>query len=233
MQQSKKVLFAIFAHPDDEAAGPCATLLQRVEQGEELHLVCATNGSSGMNPDNVTDIGEVRQKEWLAAGKAIGASGMHMLQYPDGQLCNDMYHAIAEEIEKLIRAICDGSSATELRFMTFDTNGLTGHLDHIAMSHITTYLFYKLRQSPPPKTTVKELAYYCFSTQQMPKASLDYFVLMPAGYADDQIDRRVDVRHLFTKKKKIIGLHHSQRNDDMLLSFGEEFHAVDSFRVIT
>ena len=56
----QKILFGIFAHPDDEAFGPVAALLDEVEKGTELHLITLTGGENGTNPDNLDNLGEVR-----------------------------------------------------------------------------------------------------------------------------------------------------------------------------
>ncbi|MFZ2494806.1 MAG: PIG-L family deacetylase [Candidatus Saccharimonadales bacterium] len=60
----KKVIFGIFAHPDDEAFGPAGTLIQEVQNGSEVHLITLTAGQAGSNPDNHEDPGAIRLKEW-------------------------------------------------------------------------------------------------------------------------------------------------------------------------
>jgi len=42
MDGNKKVLLAVFAHPDDETFGMGGTLAHYAHQGVEVHLVCAT-----------------------------------------------------------------------------------------------------------------------------------------------------------------------------------------------
>ena len=38
-EHMKKIIFGIFAHPDDEAFGPSGTLLLETRSGTELHLI--------------------------------------------------------------------------------------------------------------------------------------------------------------------------------------------------
>ncbi|HUS26541.1 MAG TPA: PIG-L deacetylase family protein [Nevskiaceae bacterium] len=226
----KRVLIGIFAHPDDEAFGPSATLIQEVRAGTELQLICVTDGTHGMNPDNVPDLGNTRRKEWEASGKAIGAKGLHWLGYEDGTLCNSMYHDIAAKIERNARDIA--ADPCELRFVTFAPNGLSGHLDHIAASSIAAYVFYRLKAAPPAGLKVKELMYYCLSHKQMPVASTD-FVYMPCGVDSGYINHRVDVAGLFDEKVAVMRLHHTQRQDAAtLLAFGKEFHSTDNFHIL-
>lgn len=234
INKMKKVLFAVFAHPDDEAFGPSATIIKEVQAGAELHLVCATRGEGGMNVDNHADLGAVRLKEWQKAADMMGATACHNLEYADGTLCNQTYHKIAQKVETLIREACArADEPLELCLMTFDTNGLTGHLDHIAISYITTFVFYRLKARPPARTTVRELAYFCISDQQEPEPDLDYFVFMPAGRPQSYINRRVAVQDLLEQKFAVMRVHHTQRTDAaQFMARGEAFHATDNFHVI-
>ena len=230
----KQVLFGIFAHPDDEAFGPSATLAKEIQNGTELHLICVTDGRNGLNPDKHTDLAKVRMQEWRAAGKLIGATSMHPLDYEDGTLCNNSYHEIADKIEAIVRRDAAAQhGACNIAFMTFDPNGISGHLDHIAVSNITTYVFYKLKEKPPANCTISELAYYCLSREHVPEFLTSY-VFMPAGRAADFINRTVDVRNLRDTKYDIMRRHHSQRQDaESILASGDDFHATDHFHVIT
>lgn len=228
----KRLLFGIFAHPDDEAFGPSATLIKEATSGTKVHLICVTNGQNGMNPDKVPDLGAKRLKEWQAAGKLIGASSQHALGFEDGTLCNNMYFDIADQITEIVHRAVAAHDQCELSFMTFDPNGFTGHLDHIAVSSITTYVFYKLKAIPPANCTIHELVYYCMPRAFAPEPSVD-FVYMPPGRPDDFINRRVSVADLFEQKVKIMQAHHSQRKDaEAMLARGSEFHRTDHFCVV-
>lgn len=226
----KKLVFAIFAHPDDEAFGPCATLCRAVEDGAELHLICVTDGAAGEHTPGQS-ASTTRRKEWEAVGELIGARYLHPLGYGDGTLSNSLYHEIAERIERIIRQSCDQPS--EVSLITFDTNGLTGHLDHIAVSYITTYVFYELKKSPPRGSKVTELAYYCLSAEQAPTPDLKYFVHMPAGRGHLYINRQVDAHDMVDKKRQIISLHHSQATDVAnALARDDAELAIENFHVI-
>lgn len=229
----KQLLFGIFAHPDDEAFGPSATLIKNAAAGTEVHLACVTDGQNGMNPDNVPDLGAERIKEWHTAGKLMGASSQHALGFMDGTLCNNMYFDIAKQITKIVRQTVAANGDCELSFMTFDPNGFTGHLDHMAVSSITAYVFYKLKANPPANCTIRELAYYCMPRAFAAGPSVD-FVYMPPGRPDKYINRQVPVDNFFQQKTKVMQAHHSQRKDaDASLARGAEFHHTDHFHVIT
>ncbi|HEU4830759.1 MAG TPA: PIG-L family deacetylase, partial [Candidatus Saccharimonadales bacterium] len=110
----KKIIFGIFAHPDDEAFGPAGTLLLETRAGTELHLVTLTAGDAGTNPDNHTDLGKVRLEEWRKAGQLIGASSMHSLKYKDGQLNNLSMIEVGHEIIDLVDKAIDKDPNTEI-----------------------------------------------------------------------------------------------------------------------
>lgn len=229
-----KLIFGIFAHPDDEAFGPSATLMHEVQQGAELQLICVTAGQLGMGKDEHDELGRVRLAEWRAAGKAMGASQLYDLGYNDGELSNSLYHAIADDIETGIRMACRDRQDTELCLMTYDTNGVSGHLDHIAVSYITRYVFQRLKANKPEGIVRLELAYYCLSEDQVPADMSAYFVFFPEGRPATYINRTVDTRALLPKKYDVMRLHVTQAGDAaQLIARGDDFHAYDYFHVIT
>lgn len=229
-----KLIFGIFAHPDDEAFGPSATLMKEVDSGAELRLMCVTAGQAGVGHEINPKLGEIRLQEWRAAGKAMGARVMYDLGYADGQLSNSLYHAIAEDIETGVRMACGDHHFTDLSLVTLDPNGITGHLDHIAVSYITTYVYQRLKANPPEHVTHVELAYYCLSESQIPPGAADYFVYFPEGRPKSYINRTVDVRAQLPKKYEVMRLHATQAEDAAkLIACGDGHHAYDHFHVLS
>jgi LmbE family N-acetylglucosaminyl deacetylase len=165
----------------------------------------------------------------------IGAKGMYALRYRDGSLCNNLYHDIARKIEATIVRVCtEQTMPVQISLMTFDTNGLSGHLDHIAVSYITTFVFCRLHKRLPQHARAKELLYFCMSKEQMPDHRLDYFVYMPEGRSEEFITRAVEVSEFVDRKFAVMRCHHSQRSDaDYLIAKGAAFHATDYFHVVT
>ena len=206
----KKIIFAIFAHPDDEAFGPAGTLLSETRDGTELHLVLLTSGDAGMNPDDHTDLGAVRLEEWRAAGTLMGATGMHYLGYKDGQLNNLAMLEASERIINLITPIIEAAPAeTEIELLTNDLNGITGHIDHIVAARAACYVFYTMKQRDPRFTRIR-LA--CVPATALPKSNTNW-LYMEAGRSDDEINETVDARHLHDELITIIRTHHTQRSD--------------------
>lgn len=209
----KKLLFGIFAHPDDEAFGPSASLYHAARSGTDVHLILATDGEAGTNTDNIPDLAALRLEEWKESGKRIGATSGLALHYPDGGLCNDLYLEIAEKIINHIHNICgDYNEKLLIEFMTFDHDGVSGHLDHIAISFITTYVYLSLQKSDEKNITIGRLLYYCLPEAMVPEPDTRW-LYMPQGKKPQEVDEIFDFQEMVDKKLFIMQAHHSQRKD--------------------
>lgn len=227
----KKIIFGIFAHPDDEAFGPSATLLMEKAAGNAVHLICATAGESGMNPDNHEELALLRLEEWKTAGSLIGADSMHHLGYKDGHLCNVNYHEVADSIETIVRdTIEDAPEDIEIEFMSIDLNGVTGHLDHIFIGRVACYVFCNLKKTDPRFTRIR-LA--CLSREQVPVSNCNW-LYMDAGRTAEEIGEVIDGREHLETVHTIMRAHHSQRSDaeTHIKTHGENV-AVNHFVVIS
>lgn len=204
----KKIIFGIFAHPDDEAFGPAATLLHETKSGAELHLICLTPGDAGMNVDNHDDLAAVRLQEWHAAGKLLGATGMHQLGYHDGRLCNNDYHEIVNRITEIIDQVVGDRTDIEIELMSMDLNGITGHLDHILAGRVSAYLFYKQRELGRP---MARLLLSCVPQSETPTSNTGW-LYMDAG-RDEELCLEYSYPELHDEVSGIMHAHHTQRSD--------------------
>lgn len=228
----QKIIFGIFAHPDDEAFGPCATLLDETAHGSELHLITLTAGagSHSMNPDNVDNLAEVRLNEWHASTQLLGATSTHHLGYADGKLCNDDLTEIAAKIETLVRDIVNTRTDVEIEFITFDLNGLTGHIDHIVATRSSCLAFYRLRDQGA--LSMKRIRLYCLARSDYPRIDTG-FVFMEPGRDTTEIQETTDARHLIEQVHAVMHCHHSQRADcdAQITKLGDNV-AVDHFTIL-
>lgn len=204
----KKLLFGVFAHPDDEAFGPGGALIKAVQDGAELHLITLTLGQNGTNPDDVPDLGTVRKEEWLKSGQMMDATSQHELGYTDGRLSNIDMLEIAEKIEHIVRETIADQDA-EVEFMGFDLNGLTGHIDHIVATRALCLAFYRLKQNDSRLTRIR---LFCLPREQNPAVNTDW-IYMEAGRTPDEINEIIDAREYHDKIIEIMRIHHSQRGD--------------------
>lgn len=209
----KKVLIGIFAHPDDEAFGPSASLYQAAKGGTDVHLILVTDGEAGTNADGYNDLGAVRLKEWKESGKRMGITSHHALHYPDGGLSNSLYVEISKKITACIqKVVTNYSEPINLEMMTFDKDGITGHLDHIAVSYITTHVYLKLQEVGLPGVTFGKLKYYCLPKSIANKVN-NSWLYSACGKNPSEVDEVVNCKELMEKKHYIMQAHYSQRHD--------------------
>lgn len=206
----KKIIFGIFAHPDDEAFGPSGTLLMETQSGTELHLITLTVGDAGTNPDNHSDLGDVRLSEWQTAGQLMGASSMHFLGYCDGQLNNEtMIEAGQKIVELVTEVIKSAEKDTVIEFMTSDLNGISGHIDHIVAARAACWAFYRLKANDKRLTRIRLT---CVPHEMLPAANTNWLYMEP-GRVKEEIGEVVDARHLHDEIVAIMRTHHTQRGD--------------------
>ena len=219
----KKVVFGIFAHPDDEAFGPAGTLLRLKAEGCDIHLILLTDGEAGSNPDDETELGIVRLAEWRRAAKILGADSIHALHYPDGGLDRIAPEQLTTSANAVVAVVLGTyTEPTEVSFMTFEPAGLTGHRDHIAASNLTT----RIAEAIGPC----DIWYFCLDGTQAPLEDTAYYE--PRARQDDYITTRVDVAHYLPDIYRMIDAHISQRSDGTnRKALGEERLSVECFHV--
>lgn len=214
-----KRLLVVTAHPDDEAFGPAGTLAKYADLGVEIHLLCATRGEAGqwsqtkgnrqkaigksfdrIEIKDEVKLHHVREKELLRSAKVLGIKKVEFLDFIDGTLCNANYHQLAGKISKKI------NSFQPQVIMTMERLGVSGHLDHIAVSLTTTYAF--LHASFGNK-----LYYHCLPKENREKELDNYFIYFPEGYNQDDITTRIDWSKYWDRKVKAMEQHQSQSQD--------------------
>lgn len=227
LEYMKQVFIGIFAHPDDESFGPSGTLALKIAEGADVHLICATGGESGMNPDNHDDLGAIRIAEWQNAGKILGAKSQYHLGYRDGTLSNNQFREIADKVEAIIENIMSNcQNDTQITLITMDQNGISGHIDHIAISYVASFVFVRLRATDK---RFNNLWYFCVNDQQLPSVDTS-FVFRSKGRSSSQIDIINDITSVFELKKQIMRAHKSQRNDaEMLISRARQMPTPQEF----
>lgn len=205
-----KRVVCIFAHPDDEAFGPSGTI-HLLTKTHEVYLICVTNGDAGQNSHKTSKLplGKIRQRELRAASRHLGTKKVFFLNYADGSLNNLQYHEIAGKIQRIVDRLRPET------LLTFEHHGVSGHLDHIAVSMISSYIYERTNY-------IKSIMYHCLSSEQTDKME-PYFVYRPRGYRRDQINHTVDITSVRNIKTEAMLMHKSQVHDSkrILKLFGE------------
>lgn len=196
----RKTAFVILAHPDDESFGPGGTIAL-LNQTHDIYLFCATKGEAGNDhsKSNGLPLSEIRANELREASTLLGVKEVLFLGYQDGQLANNVYHKIVDQITPYVTKLQPD------RIITYEPRGVSGHLDHIAMSMISSFIYIK-------NECIKELHYFCLDENQ--RGTLQqYFIYFPPGYSDREITKRVDISSVLEKKIAAIKKHVSQIED--------------------
>jgi len=210
-----KPVVGVFAHPDDEVfVGPGGTLAQFAREGRDTYIIVATDGEAGQNStDDTRDLGDIRREELQKSAKLLGIKEVFFLDFKDGTLSNNVYHAIADKVQELLERL-----DPEI-VITMENRGISGHIDHVAVSFITTFVFNKM-------PSIKELWYFCL-TEEVQKIIIKYlggyFIYFPPGYKKDEISKINDISSVWEQKVEAIKQHESQKADveAILKAFGE------------
>lgn len=195
-----KTIICVFAHPDDESFGPAGTIY-RLAQQNSVYIICVTNGDAGNNrsKDTKRPLGEIRADELRKSSHILGVKQVFFLNFPDGSLSNNIYHTLADKIETIVKRLKPSI------FLTWEFRGVSGHIDHITVSFVTTFVFKKL-------SYVKYVYYYCLDKEHRAPVK-KYFIYFPPGYTDSEINWKHDVSNIWHHKVEAMKIHRSQTKD--------------------
>ncbi len=137
-----KILY-IFPHPDDESFGPAPAISAQLRKGNEVYLLTLTKGEAtkqrfrlGLNKN---EMGEVRFKEMLCVEKALGLTGMKVLDLPDGEFKRmnpiEIENVVEKEIHQLKPDIV----------VTYAVHGISGFHDHLVCHAVVKRVYCKLK----------------------------------------------------------------------------------------
>lgn len=202
----KKIIAVIVAHPDDEAFGPSGTIAKFAKEGNDVYILCATKGEEGNQhkKEDLRKVHEIREEELLKSAKILGVKRVFFLGFRDGSLSNNLYHQLADSITEVLKRI-----KAEI-IITFEHRGVSGHIDHIAVSMISSYVFEHL-------PAIKTIYYYCSTKKarrlQSKYRPEGYFIYFPPGYDPEDVDKIIDITDVWKTKIKAMNCHKSQLKD--------------------
>lgn len=207
---------AIFAHPDDEAFGPAGTIA-KLSKDDDIYVLCATKGEAGEGPRS--NLAKVRANELENSAKILGVKKVYFLGFKDGTLSNSLYHLLAQKIENTLKQIKPKT------IITFEPRGVSGHIDHITVSMVSSFVFYKL-------PFVKVMLQHCINEDSRKKMG-DYFIYFPPGYKKNEVDLIINVENEWKLKEKAMMAHKSQFADaKRILKMRQDLPKEEYFLVI-
>lgn len=209
----QKKLLVVVAHPDDESFGFGGTLAKCARSGVEIHVLCATKGEHGQGQGN---LGIIRAKELRHASSVLGVQSVEFLGYTDGSLCNDLYHEIAQKVEGKIK------SFSPQVVLTFDRLGVSGHLDHIFMSLVTTYVCKKYQHH-------LKLFYLVEQEKFARLFGRFYYIFFPPGCVKEEADVVVDIASVWDQKIQAMKAHKTQAADVRRILLAKRFFPKEEY----
>ena len=124
----------VFAHPDDESHWGSGVALKYHDEGVRTVLVTATRGERGTtgNLCSADDLAGVREAELREAARILKFDALKILSYMDKELSVAPHEQIRRELVATLR------HERPAVVVTFDPNGITLHIDHLAISRFVT-----------------------------------------------------------------------------------------------
>ena len=232
-------LMCVMAHPDDESLGTGGVLAKYAAEGIQTYLITATRGQKGWfglpedNPGPVA-LGQIREKELLAAGRVLGLEEVELLDYIDGELDQ------ADPSEVIVRIARHLRRVRPQVVITFDPTGDYGHPDHIAISQFTTGAV--IAAADPNFPGLDRLAahrvsklYYRVSTKAEQAAyqtafgelvmRVDGVERRATAWKEWSVTTRIDCTEQWEQVWQAVGCHRSQLPEySKLLELPEAFH---------
>ncbi len=187
----------VTAHPDDESYGPGGTLARYAYYGHAIYLLTFTRGEAGTLGPCATlpdeQVAEMRSRELACAVQVLGLRELILLNYPDGRLRelpeSEALNLLDEHVRRIEPDIV----------LTFHSEGVTRHPDHMAVSRWCDLFFQQQR----PRA---RLLQFGISLQQAQLIKNRTLYPIP----EDQITHRIDVGEFLEVKKQAIQCHQSQ-----------------------
>ncbi len=101
----KKIVLSVAAHGDDAEFFAGGTLAKLAEEGHDVYLVIATDNDRGSFRLSAEELKGIARPEAEAAADALGARGVFMLGYVDGDLCDAKQTVLRGQVMRLIRQL--------------------------------------------------------------------------------------------------------------------------------
>jgi LmbE family N-acetylglucosaminyl deacetylase len=121
---------AIYAHPDDPDVSCGGTMAAWAKAGCEVRILLCTDGGKGSS-DPRTDVDRLatrRAAESVQAGELLGIAGLECLNYPDGELDDDV--ALREALVAAVRRFRPGIVLCPDPTAVFFGQDYFNHRDH-------------------------------------------------------------------------------------------------------
>jgi len=129
----KKVVLSIAAHGDDAEFKAGGTLARLADEGHDVYLVIATDNDRGSLRMSAGELRAAAEREAEGSAAALGARGVFLLGYTDGDLCDARPSRLRGQLMHLIRQLKADVIFSWDPFVPFED-----HPDHRAVAWATS-----------------------------------------------------------------------------------------------
>ena len=213
MSDRPLVLLAIFAHPDDESFRCGGTLALLAWRGIKVQIITATRGEAGSCGEpplcRTEELAGVREQELRCACAGLFIEPPIFLDYFDGKL------AAVNEKKAVARIIREIQIHKPQVLLTWPSDGLSGHPDHVTVSRWTKLAYQEIAKEKKAPIAVYHLAMPYSVANELDLSQLH-------SIPDEEISLTVDVAEAWEQKLAAIRCHRTQAGDSPILAAGEE-----------
>jgi LmbE family N-acetylglucosaminyl deacetylase len=236
---SELKLMCILAHPDDETLGTGGILAKYAAEGIETYLVTATLGQYGWALDPAlkpepAEVGRIREGELRCAAQVLGVEEVFLLGYTDGEV------SAADPKEVVAHLVTYLRQVRPQVVVTFDSFGVYGHPDHIAIAQLASAAVMEAANSEysapgdQPPFSVQKL-YYTAEVEQNLRIMMDAMggeIRMPVDgqerrvvpWPDWSVTTRIDIADHWEAVVAALACHKTQiRDTDVFAQFPKRY----------
>ena len=210
-------LLGIWAHPDDEAYLSAGLMALTVAAGGHVTVVAITNGEAGFaddDPRSPEQRSAQRQRELRSAMARIGVTDVRFLGIADGEVASVPTDEVVAEIAGII-----GDVGPDV-VVSFGPDGVTGHADHVANSHLVTRAW--------GENPIGDLWYAAKTDQWLAEWRQlhdDFGVWMtgePIGVRPEDVELIIELEGDALDTKRDVLAEHKSQTEGLAAAFGED-----------
>ena len=134
-------ILVVTAHPDDLDFGAGGTIAQWSAKGIKISYCICTNGDQGGVDPSITreEMKQIRRREQTDAGKVLGVTDIHFLDYRDGWLTPTI--ELRKDIVRVIRKVRPQRMLIQSPERNWNRLGAS-HPDHLAAGEAAIQAIY-------------------------------------------------------------------------------------------
>ncbi len=191
-------ILVVTAHPDDLDFGAGGTIAQWSAKGIAISYCICTNGDQGGVDASISreEMKQIRRREQTEAGKVLGVTDIHFLDYRDGWLVPTI--ELRKDIVRVIRKVRPQRMLIQSPERNWNRLGAS-HPDHLAAGEAAIQAIYPDSGNP---FAFEDLLR---DEQLEPWGIKEAWVMMAEGN-----DHHVDITSTFDLKMKALAAHASQ-----------------------